>query len=1089
MPAEPSSSFHNIDVVILTALVEEKAAVVAALGDAVEVIRSGDDDVHIASVGTLRIMVTSFYGIGNVGASAAAREAIETWCPAFIVLVGIAAGIRGKGKDIGLGDVLIADQVVGFELAKITIDGLQRRYQSFRPDFHLLAAANALTAVDWAPRMTTPRPDGPGVARAHVGAVLSGEKVIADVAGVQEIGQVWPTAVGVEMEGLGVALAAYRGGCGFLLVKGVSDFADANKDDRWRRYAAEVAARFTLAVLSRQQVIPPAGARPRQLPRDASWFTGRSGELDRLLALAQDRSSAVAISAIDGMAGIGKTALVVHAGHRLADHYPDGQLFIDLHGFTAGVAPVTPDEALGRMLRYVGVPGSRIPAGVEERAALWRSLLVGRRMLIILDNAADESQVRPLLPGAAGCLVLVTSRRRLTAMDATSVLSLDALPQAEAVLLFARTADRPELTGEMRQALELVELCGRLPLAIRIAAARLKHHRVWAVDDLVVRLRDLDLRLSALDDGQRSVEATLQLSYRHISPEKQRVYRFLGLHPGPQIDAYAAAALTGGSPQELRRLLDGLVDDNLLAEPLPARYVFHDLVRAHAAGLVAGTESEQQLKAAVDRLLDLYRSAAGMAMDVAYPSERRRRPAVSLTGIPMPDLADRDRAELWLDLELANLLAAAHLAVEQDRPEYAWQISVILDRHLRTRGLYRDAERLHQQALALARHLNNDLGEMNALNGLGHVRRRLGRPDEAGGQYLRALSIARRVGDRVGELVALHGLGAVHWTLGRYEQAAGHYGQALRIALAVGERIGERQALHGLGDVDWMLGRHGRAAGHYRQALRIAQEGGDRLGEQFALTGLGHVHLMLDGPGQAVGRYQQALQVARAIGDRVGEVNALIGFGHVHLVLDHLKQADGLYRRALQIAQTTGDRVGEQMALTGIGTSYWRLGCYDQASGEFGRALRIAQEVGDRIGELCALHGLGDVRRMTGRHREAADCYQKVFDIAGELGSGNWQFEAMQGLGRLHHSTGHHELALVQHGLALKLATDLAQPADQARAHDGLAHAHRALDQHDQARLHWQHAVDVLTGLGCDHTKESQTNAQSIRSHLVDLDQ
>ncbi len=376
-------SSQEVDVVVLTALTEEKAAVLAAVGQAnCEVVRTAGEDVHIASLGSVRMAVASLHGIGNVGASATARGVIEVWRPRFLVLVGIAAGVRGYAKDLRLGDVLVADQVVGFELAKVTADGLQRRYQSFPPHFDLLAAARSVAASDeWASTIAMPRPDEPGMPRVHVGTVLSGEKVFADIASVRELGRAWPTAVGVEMEGLGVAIAAHRGGCGFLLVKGVSDFADASKDDRWRQYAAEAAARFALAVLRRQPATPASRLwpRPRQLPRDATWFTGRAAELERVLTMASDTQpgfsasgsgAAVVISAIDGMARIGKTALAVHAGHRLAGQFPDGQLFLDLHGFTAGVAPVQPPEALDRLLRDIGVPGERIPDGLDERAAL-----------------------------------------------------------------------------------------------------------------------------------------------------------------------------------------------------------------------------------------------------------------------------------------------------------------------------------------------------------------------------------------------------------------------------------------------------------------------------------------------------------------------------------------------------------------------------------------------------------------------------------------------------------------------------------------------------------------------------------------------
>ncbi len=255
-------------------------------------------------------------------------------------------------------------------------------------------------------------------------------------------------------------------------------------------------------------------------------------------------ASTVVISAIDGMAGIGKTALAVHLAHRIADRYPHGQLFIDLHGHTPGMAPREPAEALDHLLRALGVPGPQIPADLDDRAALYRTRLADQKILILLDDAATETQVAPLLPGSPGCLVLITSRRRLAGLDPTHTLSLDTLPAPDAASLFVQTAGEGRLSDEPPDLVaELVELCGRLPLAIRIAAARLRSHPAWSLPHLVQRLQDRQHRLSELEAGQRSVTATLDLSYQHLSPDLQRTYRLLGLHPGPDIDMYATAAL------------------------------------------------------------------------------------------------------------------------------------------------------------------------------------------------------------------------------------------------------------------------------------------------------------------------------------------------------------------------------------------------------------------------------------------------------------------------------------------------------------------------------------------------------------------
>jgi len=854
----------------------------------------------------------------------------------------------------------------------------------------------------------------------------------------------WPAAIGVEMEGLGVALAAYRAGGGFLLVKGISDFADGGKDDRWRGYAAETAARFALAALRRRAGTSSRGRPPRQLPRDVTWFTGRSPELQRLLAMAADPlpNPAVTISTIDGMAGIGKTALAVHAAHQLAGRYPDGQLFLDLHGFTTGVARVEPADALDRLLRDTGVPAERIPAGLDERAALWRSRMAGRRMLIVLDNAATEAQVQPLLPGAAECLVLVTSRRRLAALQATVVLSLDTLPDADAAELFVHAAGRLALTADAPGVRDAVGLCGRLPLAIRIAAARLQHRPVWTVTDLVTRLGDR----GALDDGQHSVGAALDLSYRDLPVDAARLYRLLALHPGPDAEPYAAAALADCGVQEAQRLLDGLVDDHLLQETVAGRYRFHDLVRAHARSTTVREETQAQQQVALGRLLDYYGHATAMAMDAAYPYERQRRPAVAPAGTPTPDLSEQKRADLWLDTELVNLLAAAQHAGEHGRPEHTWQLAALLCRHLRVRGLFRDAHALYRYALNLARQHGDTQAEMDALNNLAHVVRLLGQHEQADDHYGSALRIAYDIGHRGARRQALTGLGAIHVMLARYDQAAESYGQALDIAREIGDRLGERTALTGQGNIDWMLSRYEQATDHYSQALHIAREIGDGVGERITLTGLARVHWMMGRFEAASDHYCQALQMAQATGHRVGEVYALTGLGNVHGMLGRHEQADALYQRALQ----------------------------------------LARDIGERIGELHALNGIGRVHRMLGRYNESAVCYQQMLDLA--HGNGNWQFEALQGQGRLHHATGRPDLALAHHEQALRLADDLAQEPDRARAHDGIAHAYRAMGRPELARGHWQLALDILGTLGSDHTEDIEASIPNIHAHLAGLD-
>lgn len=662
-------------------------------------------------------------------------------------------------------------------------------------------------------------------------------------------------------------------------------------------------------ILSADPVLtPPAAVRiarqvPRQLPPPPQMFTGRLREV-AALELVED-ASAVVISAIDGMAGIGKTALAVHVAHRIAGRFPDGQLFIDLHGYTPGVAPVAPDEALDQLLRALGTPPPQIPDGVEERAALFRTRLADRRMLIVLDNAAAETQVAPLLPGAPGCLVLVTSRRRLAGLDSTGAVSLDTLPLPDGVGLFVRTVGEHRVRDEPPALLaELVELCGRLPMAIRISAARLRSHPAWDVALLVDRLRDQHQRLHELEAGHRSVAAALDMSYRHLSPDQQRTYRLLGLHPGPDIDAYATAALLDSTVPHAGRMVEQLLDVHLLHEPAPGRYRFHDLVRAHAAGTAAGGPAEQAARAALTRLFDYYRHTAARAADAAYPYRSERRPDVPVVRTPRPDLPDAATALGWLDGELPNLLAAAKHATERGRPEYVSHLSSILHRHLRTRGRYHDALALHDQAVSAARVTGQHVTELEALTGLGHIHRRQGRYAQAGDHYQRALRIARATGHHHGELDALTGLGHIHRLQGRRTQATGLFEQALRVASAAGHRPGELDALAGL--IHRLRGRYAQATVHYRRLLDLARETGNRNWQFEAHQGLGRLRYATGDPAGALAHHDQALALAGELGQPVDQARAHGGLARAHQALGRRKQARGHWQHALTILAAVG---------------------------------------------------------------------------------------------------------------------------------------------------------------------------------------
>jgi tetratricopeptide (TPR) repeat protein/DNA-binding SARP family transcriptional activator len=728
--------------------------------------------------------------------------------------------------------------------------------------------------------------------------------------------------------------------------------------------------------------LQPSHHVPRQLPAPPQMFTGRAVELADLDKIHD--ASTVVITAIDGMAGVGKTALAVQAAHQMADRYPDGQLFLDLHGYTHNVAPIEPGEALDRMLRSLGVPGEGIPAGLDERAGLYRSRLAEQRMLIVLDNAATESQVTPLLPGAPGCVVLVTSRRRLAGLDHTHTLSLDTLPSADAIALLRQTAGEAWLAGQPPElSAELVELCGQLPLAIRIAAARLRSHPTWNLAHLTQRLRDQQHRLIELAAGQRSVTAALDLSYQDLGGGLQRAYRLLGLHPGPDIDAYAAAALVDATLPEAGQLLEQLLEAHLLQEPSPGRYRFHDLTRAHAAHTATRDETEQDGHAALDRLLAFYRHTASAAMDAAYPYERA--PRLQIPATPSPALSGPAVAVAWLDSELPNLLAAATYATEHHRAAHIIHVSRILHRHLRTRGHYHNAIALHQQALTTARASGHPAAEMDALVDLGHIHRLQDQHTAATDHYQQALKLARTTGHQAAEPEALAGLGYIHLRQGRYEQATEHYQQAVRLA---------------------------RATDNHNA-------------EQNALTGLGYLHRRQGRYEQATEDYQQVLRLARATGHRPGELHALAGLGWVHLVQGQYKQATEHYQEALRLARATGNHNAEQAALNGLGCTHRRQGQYEHATDAYQRLLVLARESGSPNWQFEAWQGLGWIQQATGHPETALTHHERALPLATELDQPDDQARAHDGLAHAHRALHQPEQARIHWQHALDILTRL----------------------------------------------------------------
>ena len=457
----------------------------------------------------------------------------------------------------------------------------------------------------------------------------------------------------------------------------------------------------------------------RTLPRDIASFTGRTGELRQLTAALGDAAGGggvVSIHAIGGMAGVGKTALAVHAAHRLAGDYPDGQYFLPLHGHTPGQQPVQPADALATLLLTAGLRASHIPADLDARAGLWRDHVAGRKILLVLDDATGHEQVRPLLPGTAGSLVLITSRRRLAALEDAVPLSLDTLPPDDAAALLVRLAGRPDLGPG--PASQLARLCGYLPLAIGLVGRQLSHHPAWTAADLAAELAAARDRLELMRAENVSVAAAFDLSYRDLGAAQQRLFRRLGLHPGPDFDAHAAAALDATSLAEARRHLDDLYDQHLLGQPSRGRYRFHDLIREHARALAADEPADGA--AAAGRLLDYYLHtalAASRHVAVRLRGGRRAPPPARLPACA-PRLSSAEQATAWLAAERGNLQAATDYAAACGYHQHAIQIPAAISSFLDGGGYWDQAIGLHRTALAAARRAGDRHGQADALNHL-----------------------------------------------------------------------------------------------------------------------------------------------------------------------------------------------------------------------------------------------------------------------------------------------------------------------------------------------------------------------------------
>jgi DNA-binding SARP family transcriptional activator/tetratricopeptide (TPR) repeat protein len=708
----------------------------------------------------------------------------------------------------------------------------------------------------------------------------------------------------------------------------------------------------------------PTAQAGRCLPRTIGDFTGRETELAWVDDAARNPDPyAPLILAIDGMPGVGKTSLAVRAAHLLADSYPDGQLFIDLHGHSEQ-GPVQPTAALGTLLRQLGTPPSQVPTDLDERVERWRSTLAGRRILLLLDNAATTTQITPLLPAGAGALVLVTSRRRLLDLTGARTLTMDTLLPDEAVAILARIAgDR--VLAEPESAAEVAKRCGHLPLALRMAAARLAHRPHWRVRDLADRLADPHQPLTGLAAGDHTIADAFTLSYYQLTPGTQRTFRLLGLHPGEDLDPHVAAALTGATLAEARQDLDELVDAHLLDEVHAHRYRLHDLVRTYASQLTRAADPDHDRDTAIRGLLDYYLHATAAATEHIETSLSRRN---FQPGEPSrPDLIKEHAnwAIAWLDTERPNIVAAVRLAADLGQHRYAWMLPAAVWRYLYLQGYLSELLETHHLALAAAEHLGDPDAAATLRNILAFACLRVGNPADAI-EHMRYVTARRaRTGDRVAEAISRRNLAVAYAEAGHHRDAAEEAERALIAARVSGDIAALAGTLANVGHIHLVLGRYTTALRHSRHGLALAREAGDDFYRAVALDNAGTARARL-------GQYQPALRLLRAAAglmhdtsNRYTRADTLSHLGEVYRALGRLDDALAHHREALEMMRQAGDRKGEYAVCNELARTLHATGDTQAALDLHRRALAGTTKIGHKYGQARALDGIATCLRDT----------------------------------------------------------------------------------------------------------------------------
>ncbi|GAB2857007.1 hypothetical protein GCM10022221_65740 [Actinocorallia aurea] len=755
---------------------------------------------------------------------------------------------------------------------------------------------------------------------------------------------------------------------------------------------------------------------PHTLPPSPAGFTGRADEL-ALLTGRPDAGSMVDI--IEGMPGVGKSALACHAAHRLSRQYPDAQLYLNLREHEPGQGPLTPSVALAELLRMLEVPPTPLPAALPQRAALWQREIAHRRLIVVLDDVTDPAQIEPILPITGDIRVLVTTRRRLTSVVRARRVHLDVLPPKEARALLIQAAGQPE---DDPMASQIVARLGNLPLAIKLAAASLRDR--YANDAAALMT---DLLSSGPDDREwdtdSAIDAAFELSYQQLSERQRRLLRRIAVSPCPRTTERSAAVLVGVTADEVRADIETLVEHHVLSGDSRAGYVLHDLTRLFARDRGTREDEPSENRRSIERLASYYLDVAHEADRALHPHRRRAKdPDRPRLGPPSGETAFRE----VLETEWRNMLTVAQYAIHHEWRKQGADLAIAISTYLETSGLWEECTSCAEMALLAYRTLDEPQGVAQAMFQLGLVLFRTGHHGAALDKFREAGSLFRGFPDERAEAETLDWMGIVHWSNGNIREALAHHQEAHAIYHHTRDIRGEAEALGHTGIVYCHLGRYPEAVESFTASLAIFRRIGDRRGEAMTLNNLGEVHRRRGMHRDAVAHYREAMSIYENIKGKQALAIVQNNLGSIQRYKGNYREALRSYRQVLATFRDTGDRRNIASALNSIGSTYLELEMHSEAIIHHTEAKDIAESIGELYELTRALAGIGDAEGGLGRHASALDNYRRALTLAQEMGD----------------------------------------PRQQARIHDGMGSIILSTSGPDAARIHWRQALDLFEGIG-----------------------